>query len=163
MVRAAAWTMAVRRRRLTVPSLGRVGPRPPAPPMGRSRRTPLSRRTPPLWTPAISTHELAHTFGATDRYFDAGGQLQYGNALMSTVTRPLRQLEDAVFWGEAGLGDLDRDGELDALGFSRAPESLEHQQLVVKAYPAPTPAPSRAPFPGRRPRGRDRVLAAFRP
>jgi hypothetical protein len=83
------------------------------------------------WSASIATHELAHTFGATDRYFDVGGSLQYGGALMSTVDREPAELADTVAWTEIGLGDVDRDGEIDALAFSRAPE-----RLVVRAASA---------------------------
>jgi hypothetical protein len=85
------------------------------------------------WSASIATHELAHTFGATDRYWDAGGQLQYGGALMSTVDRDPDELLDAVFWAEAGLGDVDHDGVIDALAFSTAPEHLELTELVAEA------------------------------
>jgi hypothetical protein len=88
-----------------------------------------------LWSASITTHELAHTFGATDRYFDVGGTLQYGGLLMSTVSGPPAALGDGVFWGEAGLGDLDRDGAVDALTFSRAPERLELAGLGVEGNP----------------------------
>jgi hypothetical protein len=86
-----------------------------------------------VWSASIATHELAHTFGATDRYFDVGGQLQYGGALMSTVDRDPDQLGDAAFWAEAGLGDVDRDGMIDALAFSRAPERLVAKEVSVEA------------------------------
>jgi hypothetical protein len=85
------------------------------------------------WSASIATHELAHTFGATDRYWDAGGQLQYGGALMSTVDREPAELADTVFWAEAGLGDVDHDGVIDALAFSRAPERLELLEAQVDA------------------------------
>jgi hypothetical protein len=85
------------------------------------------------WSASIATHELAHTFGATDRYFDVGGTLQYGGALMSTVDRDPAELLDTVFWTESGLGDLDRDGVIDALAFSRAPEKLVVKELSVEA------------------------------
>jgi hypothetical protein len=86
-----------------------------------------------LWSASIATHELAHTFGATDRYFDVGGTLQYGGALMSTVDRDPPELGDAVFWAESGLGDVDRDGMIDALAFSRAPERLVVTDVSVDA------------------------------
>jgi hypothetical protein len=85
------------------------------------------------WSASIATHELGHTFGATDRYWDVGGQLQYGGALMSTVDREPAELRDTVLWAEAGLGDVDDDGVIDALAFARAPERLELLDAAVEA------------------------------
>jgi hypothetical protein len=86
-----------------------------------------------VWSASIATHELAHTFGATDRYFDVGGTLQYGGALMSTVDRDPADLLDTVFWAESGLGDIDRDGVIDALAYARAPDLLVVKELSVEA------------------------------
>jgi hypothetical protein len=86
-----------------------------------------------LWSAAIATHELAHTFGATDRYFDVGGSLQYAGALMSTVDRAPAELADTVAWSEVGLGDVDRDGVIDALAFSHAPERLVLRGVTAEA------------------------------
>lgn len=67
-------------------------------------------------------HELGHSYGATDLYFDAGGSHQWHRSLMGKMwgAHP----DDGVLWAEVGLADLDRDGVVDLALRELSPERL---------------------------------------
>jgi len=80
-----------------------------------------------VWTPYnayLIAHELAHSFGARDLYFDLGGQLQYPLELMGNMLSGPPHPGDEVAWGEMGFGDLDRNGVLDFVETAAFPEGL---------------------------------------
>jgi hypothetical protein len=78
----------------------------------------------------LFTHELAHSFGANDRYLDAGGSFQWRDALMSAELDDGSVLPtDDVAWGEMGYGDVDRNGVVDIVEYAAFPESLHVANL----------------------------------
>jgi len=84
---------------------------------------------------ALTAHELAHTFGATDRYLDLGGSFQWAGALMAGVQgRVDASYTDAVLWGEVGLGDGDGDGVVDVRAAGQ-PDRLVAEHTDVTAFP----------------------------
>ncbi len=85
---------------------------------------------------SLLAHELGHTFGATDRYLDAGGTMQWAGTLMSNASTLNDDVRDDVFWAEVGLGDADSDGVIDVHQAALAPDSLAIGTLRVTAFPA---------------------------
>lgn len=81
--------------------------------------------------PYLLAHELAHTFGASDLYLDAGGKFQYQKDLMGNNLGGLGEPKDAVMWGEIGLGDIDRNGVIDLAEFAAFPEGLDIENLTA--------------------------------
>lgn len=73
----------------------------------------------------LLTHELAHSFGATDLYLDLGGALLYPKDLMGNNLSAPPLPGDKVAWGELGFGDVDRNGVVDVVEFAAFPETLE--------------------------------------
>jgi hypothetical protein len=84
--------------------------------------------------PALTAHELAHTFGATDRYLDLGGSTQWAGTLMANAATLSDAARDDVLWAEVGLGDADRDGVIDVHQAALAPDALSIATLRVSAY-----------------------------
>ncbi len=73
----------------------------------------------------LLTHELAHSFGATDLYLDLGGSLLYPKELMGNNLSEPPLPGDKVAWGELGFGDIDRSGVIDVVELAAFPETLE--------------------------------------
>lgn len=73
----------------------------------------------------LLTHELAHSFGATDLYLDLGGALLYPKDLMGNNLSAPPLPGDKVAWGELGFGDIDRSGVIDVVELAAFPETLE--------------------------------------
>lgn len=84
-----------------------------------------------IGTPHILTHELGHSFGATDLYLDLGGALLHPKDLMGDNLGGLGEPEDGVLWGELGFGDLDRDGVVDVVRQAAFPDTLEVADLAA--------------------------------
>ncbi|MFO0747469.1 MAG: hypothetical protein U1F43_17660 [Myxococcota bacterium] len=79
--------------------------------------------------PYLFTHELAHSFGATDLYLDLAGRLVFPLALMGDWLQPDPFPSDAVAWAELGFGDVDHDGVIDAVEQAAFPTSLDVADL----------------------------------
>ncbi len=73
----------------------------------------------------LVTHELAHSFGASDLYVDLGGRFQFAQDLMGNSLSAPPLPGDGVLWGELGFADIDRNGVIDIAEFAAFPESLE--------------------------------------
>lgn len=74
------------------------------------------------YSPFLTAHEMAHSFGARDLYLDMGGTLTYPLDLMGNFLSD--GALDGVAWAEMGFGDLDNSGVIDIVEFAARPERL---------------------------------------
>ncbi|MFO0747357.1 MAG: hypothetical protein U1F43_17070 [Myxococcota bacterium] len=83
--------------------------------------------------PYLLVHELGHSFGATDLYFDMAGFLLRQLSLMGDYLAA--GASDDVMWGEVGWGDTDRDGVIDIFEFAAHPDALALRDLHAHLGP----------------------------
>jgi hypothetical protein len=86
--------------------------------------------------PMLLAHELAHTLGGDDLYTTMGGYFQYVWELMGNNFGQQGTPGDGVLWGQAGMGDANRNGVIDRFEYALQPESLTvvdcHAKLTQK-------------------------------
>ena len=80
----------------------------------------------------LTTHELTHSFGASDLYLDMGGSFEYATSLMGNNLGGFGFPQDKVMWGEIGLSDINRNGVIDLFEFARFPERISVENIRAK-------------------------------